>query len=140
MTSIIIYTDGGSRGNPGQAAVGAIVTDLDGNILHEHGECIGFKTNNDAEYGAFAHSLEWVTTYTQATSLQNVEWRLDSMLVVQQLNKKWKMKEPRLKSIADKIWETLQDSNFTWSIGYVPREKNSLADALVNKALDTAGF
>ena len=133
MTSLIIYTDGGSRGNPGQAALGVVVTDLAGKILYEHGECIGFKTNNDAEYSAFAHSLEWATTFSQTTQLQNIEWRLDSMLVVQQLNKKWKMKEPRLKSIADKIWNPLQKSHFTWSIGYIPR-------ALVNKALDIAGF
>lgn len=133
---VIIFTDGGSRGNPGDAASAFVVEDEKGGLIHKNGSFLGVKTNNDAEYEAFLLSVKWLADFAKTNDVDRVEWRLDSMLVVEQLNKKWKIKEERMRVLAQQIWQELQDFSFPFTISHIPREKNKLADALVNEVLD----
>lgn len=136
-SSLVIFTDGGSRGNPGPAAIG-VVAFLDGKQVFENAEFIGQATNNEAEYLAFIQSVSQVLSHKFPSSPQKIEWKLDSLLVVQQLNKKWKIKEARLRDFAQKAWSLLNELPYKYSITHVPREENKEADLLVNQALDTA--
>ncbi len=131
-----IFTDGGSRGNPGNSAIGVWVVE-DQQPSYSHSEFIGVATNNVAEYKALLHSLNWVNEwFTQPTEL---EWLLDSLLVVNQVNGAWKIKDLELKKLAalcaTKL-KILKDRGFNYRIKYIPREENHAADALVNQALD----
>jgi ribonuclease HI len=136
QSTLIINTDGGSRGNPGHAALGFIIH-VDGQILFEEGKYLGLKTNNEAEYAAFFASLEWVVQNLQPGQVKQVVWQLDSLLVVEQLNKKWKIKEPRMREFAQQIWQMLSTASFTYQIKHIPRAENALADAIVNQTLDS---
>lgn len=125
------FTDGGSRGNPGPAALGGVIFAKDGQVLAEVSEYIGHSTNNQAEYQAL------VTTLQKALELgaTEVDCYLDSLLVVNQVNRVWKIKDKALAPHA------LAIHNLCVQIGivrfyHVPREQNTHADALVNKALD----
>lgn len=138
--SIIIFTDGGARGNPGPAGIGIHVTDESGKTLFQGSEFIGRATNNEAEYQAVLTSLEWLLTHIKTNVTEHVRWKLDSMLVVQQLSKQWKIKETRLQQFANKIWEQLATLPCSYSFSHIPRAQNSEADALVNKALDAAAL
>jgi ribonuclease HI len=132
-----IHTDGGSRGNPGPSAIGVCVFSNDGdskNTVFELGRYIGETTNNEAEYAALLSSLEWVADHQ--TDLESVQWKLDSKLVVEQINKNWKIKEPRLRVLVEKCWYVLEKIQCSYTVSYIPREENSCADALVNQALD----
>ncbi len=136
MTNLIVYTDGGARGNPGPAGIGVFVTSGDGKEVFSAGKYIGVSTNNEAEYSAFSDSLDWLLTYAQQNPVAGVVWKLDSMLVVEQLNKKWKIKEPRLHVFAQAIWQKLSELSCPYKITHVPRAENKEADLLVNQALD----
>lgn len=130
---IIMYTDGGSRGNPGPAAVGVYIETLNKKI----GECIGLRTNNDAEYEALILGLQKTKHFLGKgkTKKTEVTCFLDSELVVKQLNHEYKLKEPRIQQYFIEIWNLMLDfGNITFT--HIPREKNKIADALVNEALD----
>lgn len=133
--TITIHTDGGSRGNPGAAAIGVVALESD-SVIGEIKETIGTATNNEAEYAAFIVSAEWLLSFAQLDEVTQVTWKLDSKLVVEQLNKNWKIKEPRMKDLAEKAWALLSQLNISYTILYVPRAQNAAADALVNQALD----
>jgi ribonuclease HI len=136
---ITIHTDGGSRGNPGLAAAAFVVLDSSRAVFFEKGQFLGQKTNNDAEYEAFQMSLLWALencVKSTPEKVEKIEWKLDSMLVVEQLNKKWKIKEPRLRQFAENIWTLLEKLPCEFTIGYVPRAENYQPDALVNATLD----
>lgn len=133
MSELAIYTDGGSRGNPGPSAIGGVMY-LDDIEINSFSHFIGVKTNNEAEYQAFSFSLEWFSK--QNPDYSSVTWYLDSKLVVEQLNGNWKVKEPRLKVIVDNIKKSLKEISIPYKIVHVLREKNSEADSLVNQALD----
>ena len=128
----IIYTDGGSRGNPGNAAIGAVVGDK------EYGEQIGVTTNNVAEYKAVIFALKKAKQLlTKAKAKQtDVELRTDSQLLVEQLNGRYKIKDDNLKPLFIDVWNLKLDFKSVEFI-HVPREKNKTADSLVNRALDT---
>lgn len=138
QADVTIFTDGGARGNPGPAAIGIVAFNSANEEVYRHGECLGAKTNNEAEYGAFLQSLKWIDTYVKNTNVKSVEWKLDSLLVVEQLNKHWKIKEARLQQFAQAIWQELGKHSFSYTITHVPRAQNAIADSLVNKALDEA--
>lgn len=135
---LIIYTDGGSRGNPGTAGIGINVVDQAGNTVFEASQLLGTATNNEAEYVAFRSSLEWLLPYCNSHALNQVVWQLDSKLVVQQLNKVWKIKEPRMQTYADQIWQLLAQLAVPYSIEHIRREFNKRADELANQAMDLA--
>lgn len=129
-----IFTDGGSRGNPGEAAIGAVVFEEEsGKKIAELSKCIGVATNNIAEYSAVLEALEWIEKNMGRTEM---EFFLDSELVVRQLLGIYKVRNEKLRVIFLKVREKIIElggiSNFT----AIRREKNKEADALVNKALD----
>jgi len=128
----IIYTDGGSRGNPGNAAIGAVVGDK------EYGEQIGRTTNNVAEYSAVIFALKKAKQLlTKAKAKQtDVELRTDSELLVKQLNGEYKIKDRDLQPLFLEVWNLKQDFKSVDFV-HVPREKNKEADALVNRTLNT---
>jgi ribonuclease HI len=130
---IVMYTDGGSRGNPGPAAVGVYIETLEKKI----GECIGIKTNNDAEYEALILGLQKLKLFLGKDKAKKarVECFLDSELVVRQLNHEYKLKEPRIQQYFLEIWNLMLEFKEV-SFAHIPREKNKIADALVNQALD----
>jgi ribonuclease HI len=127
-----LFSDGGSRGNPGQAAVAAILEDpTHGKVLKEYFERIGIETNNVAEYRALIEGLKIAERYQP----NRLICHLDSELIVRQLNGQYQVKMPTLKVYFDEVQElaaALPDVVFT----HIPREDNYRADALVNRALD----
>jgi ribonuclease HI len=135
---IIIYTDGGARNNPGPAGAGVVILEGETMIL-ELKKFLGEKqTNNWAEYEAVYLALTEVKRLGLAS--RAIEARLDSKLVVEQLMGRWKIKEPSLKEQWSKVRLLMQESFPNIKFVYVPREKNTEADRLVNEAIDEAGF
>lgn len=129
----VIYTDGGARGNPGPAAAGVVIL-KDGTVISEVGQYLGdHQTNNWAEYEAVVIALMRLIELQIGPA--DLEFRLDSKLVVEQLMGNWKIKEPTLKPQAQKVKDLLHDFGSV-RFTYVPREQNKEADRLVNKALD----
>lgn len=128
-----IFTDGGSRGNPGDAGIGIVVYN-NTEVIYEFSGYIGTATNNEAEYQAVVKALEWVEENKK--DISELDFFLDSKLVVEQLNKNWKIKEPRMHVFAQNCWELITKLDFNPSFTHVKREKNKEADALVNQALD----
>lgn len=127
-----LYTDGGSRGNPGQAAVGCVLIDpLQERVLKEYSECIGVATNNVAEYQALIAGLKMAKGFQPNCLVCH----LDSELVVKQLNGEYRVKMPTLQPLLDEILE-LKVEFPSVLFTHIPREKNTRADLLVNKALD----
>ena len=134
MVRVIIETDGGSRGNPGPAAYGALIRDADtGMIIAERAEAIGIATNNVAEYRGLIAGLELVHKHTP--DADDIEVRMDSKLVIEQMAGRWKIKHPDMKPLAIEA-QKLAPFGVTWT--WVPREENSAADAILNAALDEA--
>lgn len=130
MVQAKLHTDGGSRGNPGAAAIGYLL-EITGQESIMHGEYIGQATNNTAEYTALIKGLE----HALEEKVQSIECFLDSELVVRQLQGRYRVKEPNLKL----LHQTARDlmSNFkTIKLTSIPREKNKVADKIVNEALD----
>ena len=127
---LIIYADGGSRGNPGQAAYGALVCEGE-TVLIEIAEKIGIATNNVAEYRGLIAGLEAAHDIDPNA---HIEVRLDSKLVVEQMSGKWKIRHPEMRELAlqAKKIHAHELLKFVW----VPRESNTHADRLVNEALD----
>jgi ribonuclease H / adenosylcobalamin/alpha-ribazole phosphatase len=129
--SVLIEADGGSRGNPGPAAYGAVLFDADtGEVIAERAECIGTATNNVAEYGGLIAGLELFHEHTPDADL---EVRMDSKLVVEQMSGRWKVKHPSMVPLAARAQAlTPFGTRFTW----IPRERNKHADRILNEALD----
>lgn len=128
---LVVEADGGSRGNPGPAAYGALVRDAEtGEVLNSEGRCLGITTNNVAEYSGLIAGLEMARSIDPAASL---DVRMDSRLVIEQQAGRWKVKHPAMRPLAQQA-RGLHPSQVSWS--WVPREQNKAADALVNAALD----
>lgn len=133
---LTIFTDGGARGNPGPAAIGCVVLNLSGGVVHEISKKIGVGTNNEAEYTAVIQALIWLNEIKSDPKPSEIFFKLDSMLVVQQLGKRWKIKESRLQALAEQCWALLHQLDVPYSFRHIPRAENKRADALVNQALD----
>lgn len=128
---IKIYTDGSSRGNPGPAGIGILIIDDKGNEVKRISEYIGETTNNIAEYSALLRAV----IECEKRKIYSVEFFTDSELLVNQLNKVYKIKNEGLKPLYVKLLSKLM--NFRdWSIKHIPREENKIADFLANQALD----
>lgn len=130
-TKYLIYTDGGSRGNPGHSAAAYVIYRPDGAVLEQAGEYMGVTTNNQAEYRGVLLALE----RAHALGLSGIEFRIDSMLVVNQLNGIYAVKNRELWPINDRI-KTLLAQMHDVRFVHVPREQNTVADGLVNATLD----
>lgn len=134
---LITYTDGGSRGNPGPAAIGIVICDSEGKMIKEYGEVLGRKTNNEAEYKAVIFALKKVKQLFGKDKAQkmSVEMRMDSEFVVKQMTGKYKVEEARMIPLFIAVWNLKLDFA-SISFVHIPREKNKEADRLVNEALD----
>lgn len=138
MKKIVINTDGGSRGNPGPAALGVVICDEKGSVIKEYGETLGVRTNNEAEYEAVIFAMKKVKARYGTETLQKleVEVKSDSELLIKQLNGEYKVQDPKIQPLFLQIWNLKIDFGpvkFT----VIPREKNKEADKLVNEALDS---
>ncbi|MDI2128590.1 bifunctional RNase H/acid phosphatase [Yinghuangia seranimata] len=130
----IVEADGGSRGNPGPAAFGALVRDAEsGEVLWERGESIGVATNNVAEYRGVLAGLSAVRDLDPDA---RVEVRADSKLVVEQMSGRWKIKHADMQDLAAQVRAVFPAGRVTYT--WVPREKNKYADRLANEAMDAA--
>ena len=127
---VVIFTDGASQGNPGPAAIGAIIKDEQGKLITAISQPIGQATNNQAEYRAIIAALE------KAISLgvSQVDMRSDSELVVRQVNGKYRVKNDSLKPLYQKV-KQLQGQFEGFTITHIPRQQNTEADSLAGKAL-----
>ncbi len=138
MKKIIIYTDGGSRGNPGPSAIGVVISDEKGNRLKEYSQYLGDDlTNNEAEYQAVIFALKKIKLLFGKKTAYNseIEINSDSELLVKQLNGRYKILEPNLQPYFLKVWNLKIDfKKITFKS--IPREQNKDADRLVNEALD----
>lgn len=130
-SKLIIYSDGGARGNPGPAGIGAVIYDEEKNIVHEISEYLGETTNNQAEYRAVIAAIEKLKEF----EVEELNFFLDSELVVKQLNGQYKVKNAGLAPLFVKIHNARQSfKKVTFS--HVRREYNKEADALANRAMD----
>ncbi len=134
---IIVYTDGGSRGNPGPAAAGVVIQNERGDVIKKYGEALGIQTNNHAEYFAVVSALKKLKQLfgKEKTRSLTVEIRMDSELVVRQLSGQYKIEKEELFPLFIAVWNLKLDfGSITFT--HVPREKNKEADRMVNEALD----
>ncbi|MBI5620072.1 ribonuclease HI family protein [Candidatus Gottesmanbacteria bacterium] len=138
----IVHTDGGARGNPGPAAVGAVIQRTEDRgqrtetkTIAEISKRIGETTNNVAEYTAVVEALEYIKSQGDQTKTE-IQFFLDSMLVVNQLNGLFKVKDVKLRELLAHIWILEQEVGGVVHYTSIPREHNRRADFLVNKALD----
>ena len=129
---LIIEADGGSRGNPGTAGSGAVVIDAStGQVIREIARYVGVATNNVAEYVALIAGLQAVLEINPGAS---VLVRMDSKLVIEQMSGGWKIKHPDMISLGAQVQELVRGLSVKWQ--WIPREQNTLADALANRAMD----
>ena len=128
---LVVHVDGGARGNPGPAAIAAVLSTPEGEVLEQRGERIGKATNNVAEYRALLLGLE----LARSRGATEVELVGDSELVVRQVQGEYKVKDEALKGLYAKVVKALAELE-EWSIRHVRREDNEAADGLVNAALD----
>jgi ribonuclease HI len=131
---LYVWTDGGARGNPGPAGIGAVVTRPDGTVLAEISEGIGWATNNVAEYRAVIAGLE----RAKALGARRVHVRADSLLLVQQLRGVWKVKNAGLQPLRKEALRLVGGFDRV-VFEHVPRGRNRAADALANRAMDAQG-
>jgi ribonuclease HI len=128
---VIVNFDGGSRGNPGPAAVAAVATDPAGEVLTERTETIGSATNNVAEYRALLLAIE----LAKQLKADEAEFVGDSKLIVEQVRGNWKVKQEHLRPLRAEAVKALGQLP-KWSIRHVGRDDNAHADDLLNQALD----
>ncbi len=128
---LVVHVDGGARGNPGPAAIAAVLADPDGTVLEERSEAIGHATNNVAEYRALLLGIE----RARALGAKELELVGDSELIVKQVRGEYRVKDASLRELHARVVAGLSDFD-RWSIRNVPREENEHADRLVNEALD----
>jgi len=131
---VVVWTDGGARGNPGPAGYGVVVTTPGGEVLAQAAKGIGWATNNVAEYRGAIAGLEQAL----ALGARRVRVRADSLLVVNQQKGLWKVKHAGLKDLSAETRRLAgKFERVTWE--HVPRERNRRADALANQAMDDQG-
>lgn len=130
MKTAKLFTDGGSRGNPGPAAIGAVLIE-DDKVIGQVSKQIGKATNNQAEYQALLAGLKLALE----NNIENIVCYLDSELVVKQMQQEYRVKDKDLQKVFVKVWnESLKFKKIIYQ--HIPREKNKEADKLVNLALD----
>lgn len=133
MSGATLYADGAARGNPGPAGSGALLLDGEGHVVAELTLSLGRATNNVAEYRALILGLE----EARRRGIEEIDIRMDSLLVVRQMQGLWKIKHPGLRPLALRAGQLLAEFRRR-SIEHIPREENTRADALANRAVDEA--
>jgi len=137
MRKLIIHTDGGSRGNPGEAAIGVVIEEEKGTLKKEYGQYIGRATNNEAEYQAVIFALKKLKQLVgKETAFESkIEILMDSELLANQINGKYKILDSNIQPLFLELWNLKIDFNDV-KFKHIPREKNREADKLANIALD----
>lgn len=132
-----IYTDGGSRGNPGPSALGVYIENDQGLFLDEIGKILGINTNNFAEYSAIVEGLSWALSHkVQMPLLVRINFFMDSNLAASQLNGLYKIKNPVLRELLFAVRQKEAELGIPVHYTHIPREQNKKADRMVNLALD----
>lgn len=140
MDKLIVYTDGGARGNPGPSAIGVVIKNAKGDTLKEYGEYLGETTNNEAEYRAPIFALKKIKSLWGKEKAKKSEVQIfaDSELLVKQLNGQYKIENSNIQRFFLELWNQKVDFKKV-SFTALRREKNKEADRLVNEALDAKG-
>jgi len=133
---INIYTDGGSRGNPGISGYGLVIYDHDQKILFQESKYLGIKTNNEAEYSGLINALNWVKDHQNTLSISKINFCSDSQLMIRQFQGLYKVKAPNLKPLFQQAQEIIDSISAPIIFQDVRREFNQLADELANQAMD----
>ncbi len=135
MKHIVMYSDGGSRGNPGPSALGVYIETLD----KRYGEPLGVRTNNEAEYAAIVFGLKKIKALLGKTAAKqaDIECRMDSELACKQLNHQYKIENAKLQPLFLEVWNLMLDFGSVRFV-HVPRAQNAVADACANEAMDRA--
>jgi len=126
-----VYSDGAARGNPGPAGAGAVLTDLDGNVIARLGRFLGKQTNNVAEYQGLILGL----THARQLGFREVEVRADSQLLIRQLKGEYAVRHAGLKPLHAEALRLLRSFD-RYELTHVPREENAMADEMSNRAID----
>lgn len=132
MSEVKIYTDGGSRGNPGEGAIGFVVL-VNGQELTRQGYRVGWVTNNQAEYQAVLAALDYIL---ENNLRGKIDFYLDSQLIARQLAGEYKVKDNQLKILFEQAKSKIDRIGQSVCFSHIKREENKIADSLVNKALD----
>jgi ribonuclease HI len=130
--TLTAFTDGASRGNPGESGLGVVVRGEDGTVLRRHSRYLGRTTNNVAEYSALLELLEIVRTYP----CTRVVVHSDSELMVRQINGEYKVRDPELKRLHARVTAEVHAASFQFELRHIPRSMNAEADRLANAGID----
>lgn len=133
---VFVYTDGGSRGNPGHSGFGVVIYDDNRQLIAQISKYIGIATNNEAEYSALVEALMWLRDNSSLHQITEVTFYSDSQLMVRQLQGRYKVKAPNILPLFNQAKTLLNSLNFNYQFSDIPREQNSLADQLANQAMD----
>lgn len=133
---ISIYTDGGSRGNPGISGYGLVILDESKNILYQEGKFLGIKTNNEAEYMGLVAALTWVKNNPDNLKISSLSVFADSQLMIRQMQGVYKVKSPNLINFYKIAKHFVSQFDFPVTFTDIRREFNKLADELANQAMD----
>jgi len=133
---INVYTDGGSRGNPGIAGYGLVIYDNHKHLIHQESKFLGIKTNNEAEYLGLLAGLNWIKKNQKMYQIEKLNFFSDSQLLVRQLQGKYKVKALNLKDLFIQAFQLLNQINIDYQFTDIRRESNELADKLANQAMD----
>ena len=131
-----IYTDGGSRGNPGISGYGLVIYDDQKTLIYKESKFLGIKTNNEAEYSGIIAALEWVKKNQSAYQITQLNFFADSQLMIRQFQGIYKVKAPTLLPLFSRAQQLLLQINLPAKFTDVRREFNKLADELANQAMD----
>ncbi len=131
-TEANLYTDAGSRGNPGLAGVGVVLTTTDNKLITEASIFLGVTTNNAAEYMGLIHGLQ----IAQQHGISRINIFVDSMLIVKHIKGEYKVRNSRLEPLYNRVQELLKLFGDGYTIEYIERAKNTRADKLANEAIN----
>lgn len=133
---VSIYTDGGSRGNPGPSGFGVVIYDQNNQIVDQISKFVGTKTNNEAEYLALNEAISWLKTNQEPLSITSVDFYSDSQLLVRQMQGRYKVKAPTILPLYRLATSLLFETKLKYQFHEILRDLNSAADALANEAMD----
>jgi ribonuclease HI len=136
MSKISIFTDGGSRGNPGPAALGVFIEDENHQELVRIGKTLGETTNNIAEYSAIVEGFNWALRNKKKLNIEKINFYMDSQLACSQLTGLFKVKNPTIREFVFEIRKIEAALKIPIFYTHIPREENTRADFMVNQALD----
>lgn len=133
---INVYTDGGSRGNPGISGYGVVINDDQNQLIYQEAKFLGIKTNNEAEYSGIIAALKWIKKNQKSYQITQINFFADSQLMIRQLQGLYQVKAPTLLPLFSQVQQLLIQINLPVKYTDVRREFNKLADQLANQAMD----